>query len=235
MKWKGFFVIVACLLLAAGFSLSAESLARVEYVEGDVLRYSASDGATMAAGIGDTLGQGDGLILADRATASVFFDDGSRLDLSGPTHVRFRLIADYARTVELLYGTINRLRVDGVTTGVITPADVFAVVTTGDLFMRAEMTSEPQRTTIWLREGQNGVCGQASRSQPLVVGKPVVFLTTHCCPRPPALPIAPAVPGGPLGFPLTSGMLQGGVGGSGLFDDPVDDPGDTSYIGRLPD
>jgi hypothetical protein len=219
MKWKVVSVITACVLLSAGFSLSAEGRARLEYFEGAVFVYSSEDGLSRPAVFGDVLEADDGLVVENGGTATVFFEDGSRMDLSGPCHVRFRLLAEYARTIELLYGTINRLRVNGITTGVFTPAEVYAVVQSGDLFMRAEMVSEPQRTTIWLREGEPAVCGHASRSQVLEVNKPVVFLTTHCCPKPePVAWAASPAPEGPMVFPPPV--------------PPEEDFRESSYIGR---
>ena len=218
MKWKVGAVLFLCLLLAAGITFSAEGRARVEFVSGSVFLYSSADGASRPAAMGDEFGREDGLILEDGANASVFFDDGSRMDLSGPCHVRLRLVEEYARTVELLYGTINRLRVNGITTGVFTPSEVYAVIQNGDLFMRAEMVTEPQRITIWLREGPPGICGHASRSQVLEVNKPVVFLTTHCCPR--TVPEATAEGEGsapPLFVPPVP---------------PIYDPPEASYTGR---
>ncbi|MCU0726114.1 MAG: hypothetical protein MUE73_10040, partial [Planctomycetes bacterium] len=145
MMWKVASVVTACVLLTAGLSLSAEGRVRLGFFEGAVFVYSSEDGVSRPATLGDALSREDGIIVASGGNASVFFEDGSRMDLSGPCHVRFRLLAEYARTVELLYGTISRLRVNGITTGVFTPAEVYAVVQTGDLFMRAEMASEPQR------------------------------------------------------------------------------------------
>ncbi|MCU0724502.1 MAG: hypothetical protein MUE73_01740, partial [Planctomycetes bacterium] len=79
--------------------------------------------------------------------------------------------------------------------------------------------SEPQRTTLWLREGEPAVCGHASRSQVLEVGKPVVFLTTYRRPKPESeewrRPTGPETP--PL-FPNVVG--------------PWEDFRESSYIGR---
>ncbi len=229
MRRRSLVIVAGAVLLASGLSLSAESVVRLEVLSGDVVWYSTEEGTTRPAVAGDTLAPGDGLVLSERATATVFFEDGSRLDASGPCHVRFLVIGEHARTVELFYGTINRLRVGDVPTGIVTPADVYAVVRNGDLFMRAEMQIEPQRTTVWLREGQDARCGHGARCETLVVNNPRVFLTTHCCPKPVTVvaPVGlPAIP--PVFYPLIPPIQR-----REIYDDPYVDPRDSSYFGRV--
>lgn len=80
-------------------------------------------GVTLAEG--DVLQQMEEVTLADGATMTVEFADGSFFELTGPARFRLTELTSQFRTIDLVSGTMNRLVVHEVTTGVRTPYDTF--------------------------------------------------------------------------------------------------------------
>jgi hypothetical protein len=226
MKARIGVALVAALFLGAGLSVSSETTVWVESFTGDVAVYSADEGESSWVQVGSELRQGDGLLLGKEATAAVRFPDGARLDVSGPAHVKFRLLADYARTVELVSGTINRFIARDTPCGVITACDAFVSFTNGTVFVKAETWGEPLRVTVKNFEGENCAVGQGTRSWALGTEKPEVFLCSSCCPRPREVTYAAATPPSWPIIPLPP------IHRREIYDDPFDDPEDSSYIGR---
>jgi hypothetical protein len=98
------------------------------------------------------------------------------MDVTGPARFEFELVADYARTVILHEGTIDRLDVKEVTTGIVTPGGAFAAAQNGSVFAQAEPGQGGQmRTTFKLLGGTAKTGVRGGSVQVMTMDSPVVF------------------------------------------------------------
>ncbi len=163
------------LILIGGVVMAAEQGVTVTGFSGQGV-IQDSDGAVSELANGATLSQGDSVSLGTGAMLSLEFADGATMVVTGPARFGLELVADYARTIRLYEGTISRLNVKDVTTGIVTPGGAFAASQNGAVFARAEPGPGGQmRTTFTLREGaaKSGIRG--GDVQVMSLGAPVVF------------------------------------------------------------
>jgi len=136
----------------------------------------SGDGAVLPLAAGSTLSQGDVVSVGSDSTLTLTFADGSTMEVTGPARFGLELVADYARTVRLYEGTINRLEVKEVTTGIVTPGGAFVAAQFGTVFARAEPSPDGRMRTMFnLIDGtaKTGIKGDGATV--LTMGKPVVY------------------------------------------------------------
>lgn len=166
------------LLLIGGVVLAADQGVRVTSFSGKGVVQPGGAGAAEALLEGATLSQGDVVNVGTGATISLEFADGAVMDVTGPARFALELVADYARTIRLYEGTINRLAVKEITTGIVTPGGAFAVTQNGTLFARAEPASASGRvrSTFKLFEGATAKSGiKGNGVSVMTTAKPVVY------------------------------------------------------------
>jgi hypothetical protein len=163
------------LLLIGGVVFAAEEGVKVSGFTGKGV-VQGSDMAVSELVRGSTLSQGDIVSIATGAMMTLEFADGSVAAIVGPARFGLDLVADYARTIQLYEGTITRLEVKEVTTGIVTPGGAFVAAQNGAVFARAEPGASGQmRTTFKLIHGsaKSGIRG--GDVQVMNMNSPVVF------------------------------------------------------------
>ena len=167
--------VALAVLLVGGVVLAAEEGVMVTSFTGQGVIESA-DGAVLPLVEASTLSQGDTVSIGSGSTMTLTFADGSTMEVSGPARIELELVADYARTVRLHEGTITRLEVKEVTTGIVTPGGAFVAAQFGTVFARAEPGPDGQmRTTFNLIEGTAKTGIKGGDASVLAMGKPVVY------------------------------------------------------------
>jgi hypothetical protein len=179
--------VVLTIFLTLGTASAAESV-QVVRSDGEVTYHSGADGVVRTAQAGTALQRGDLLQLAEKASASIRFADGAEMDISGPAAVRFSLLTARARTVDLLYGTMNRFIVKSVTTGIKGVCRSYCALRNGTVFVRCEVGQKTLRAIYKLFSGgSDAQVGQGDERRPLTTQKPAVFMCDSCepwCDRP---------------------------------------------------
>jgi hypothetical protein len=167
--------VALAVVLVGGLVLAAEEGVKVTGFTGTGVVQS-SDGTVLSLADGATLSQGDTVSLGTGGTLTLEFADGSVMEVAGPARIGLELVADYARTVRLHEGTINRLEVKEVTTGIVSPGGAFVAAQFGTVFARAEPGADGQMRTMFnLLEGTAKTGIKGGDVSVMSVGKPVVF------------------------------------------------------------
>lgn len=163
------------LLLIGGVVFAAEEGVKVTGFTGKGV-VQGSDMTVSELENGATLSQGDTVSLGTGAMMTLEFADGSVAAIVGPARFGLDLVADYARTIHLYEGTITRLEVKEVTTGIVTPGGAFVAAQNGAVFARAEPGSGDQmRTTFKLIHGSAKTGIRGGSVQVMTMQSPVVF------------------------------------------------------------
>lgn len=167
-------VVVLCILLIGGLTAAADQSAKVSLLSGNATVMAGGAGAPKALKKDDFLRQGDVVEVAPGGKLTLTFGDGASMDVAGPASFSLKLLADFARTVELRTGSINRLMVKSVTTGVTTPLDAFVAVQEGVVSVKLDAVGGKQRATFKLWEGASAKVFDGSRTRILGVDRPIV-------------------------------------------------------------
>jgi hypothetical protein len=174
MRFRIGLVAAAALVLTIGLAHSAVENATVTAASGDIT--VVPGGKTLAAG--DQVNQGDTITLGAGANMTVTFADGATMDVVGPASFRMTTIEDVARTVDLIYGSVNRLEAKDVVIGIRTPYDSFVAAQNSTIAASVSASPDGAKITYFLLEGENAkvVDGQQltvmSKDSPVVVNRP---------------------------------------------------------------
>jgi len=174
MRMRAGTVIVLSVLIGAGFALSAARTAELTILEGTGTVVSAATGTETALEPGATFGEGDAITLDEGARASVTFEDGAVMDVTGPASLRLTELTEYARTIDLEWGTINQFAVQDVTTGVNTPYDSFVAVQDGTVMVKIDTMDDRDQVTYKLYEGDDAKVVDGRSVLPLGTDRPIV-------------------------------------------------------------
>jgi hypothetical protein len=178
MRFRTARYVALGLFLIGSAVLAAEEGVKVASFSGKGVWQSGEEGPVEVLMEGATLSQGDTVSIGSGSNITLEFADGALMDVTGPSRLTLELVADYARTVRLTEGTVNRLVVKEVTTGIVTPGGAFAVTQNGTIFARAERggTDGSVRSTFKLFEGDTAKTGiKGGAVSIMTTDKPVVF------------------------------------------------------------
>ena len=208
-------VAVLCILLAGGLTVAADQSAKVTAVSGKATVLAGGMGAPKSLKKDDALRQGDVVDVAAGGKLTLAFGDGTTMDVAGPASFALKLVADFARTIELRSGSINRLAVKAVTTGVTTPLDAFVAVQNGVVSVKLDAVGGKKRATFKLWEGATAKVFDGSRTRVLGVDRPIVVERAAGPVAPAGVAAAPVVRGESV--LLTFGVHEVEINPKGYF------------------
>jgi hypothetical protein len=107
------------------------------------------------------------------------FADGATMDVVGPASFRMTTVADTARTVDLIYGTINRLEAKDIVVGVRTPYDTFVAAQNSTVFAGISQTPDGAKVTFMLLDGENAKVVDGQQLTVMTQDAPVVVNRTE--------------------------------------------------------
>jgi hypothetical protein len=151
MKLRAALVLTLSIFLVTGLAISATEVATVAAVTGNV----TSDPGGSALAVGDEMSQGDTITLGAGDQITVSFADGASMEVSGPASFRLTELYDTARTIDLMYGTVNRLVANDIVMGIRTPLDSFVAARNSTVFVGIAETPENMSVTYMLIEGED--------------------------------------------------------------------------------
>jgi hypothetical protein len=208
MKLRAVWGLTLSILLVTGLAVSATEVATVGAVTGNV----TVDPGGNALAVGDEMSQGDTITLGAGDQITVTFADGATMEVSGPASFRLTELYDTARTIDLMYGTVNRLVANDIVMGIRTPLDSFVAARNSTVFVGISETPERTSVTYMLIEGEDAKVVDAGVVKVLTQGTPievemVMVEETE--------PVEPPPPG-------SSDTAELSVGGHQLFVSPKD-------------
>lgn len=172
-------ILALVLLLLAG-STVAEGAVNVVAFEGAGLSETPGVPGGTPLGVGAALAQGDTVVIGTGSTLTLEFDDGSQIDVVGPARFVLSLVSSYARTIDLLEGTIERAVIGDITTGIRTPGGPFLALrnSTG----RATVTplaGDQVQAVFELLEGSDAKVGrEGGTAYSIDIGQPESFVSS---------------------------------------------------------
>jgi hypothetical protein len=187
MRHRAVSIAVLSLLVVVGVAVSATQTATIGSLTGTATVMPGDKKVTE----GDLLNQGDEITLPAGARMTVKFSDGAQMDVTGPANFRMQLLDDVARTIDLFYGTINRLEVKDIVMGVRTPLDSFVAAQNSTIFVGLGDTPDRSRATYMLLDGDTAKVVDGRQLEQLTKDHPIVVDRNK--------ETTAATPGGPVG------------------------------------
>lgn len=163
-------VTVLSLLVVVGLAHSAIESVTATAATGDIT--VEPGGRTLAAG--EQVEQGETVTLGAGAKLTLTFEDGATMDVVGPASFRMTTVSDTARTVDLIYGTVNRLVAKDVVIGIRTPYDTFVAAQNSTVFAGIAQSPDGAKVTYMLLEGENAKVVDGQQLTVMTQDAPVV-------------------------------------------------------------
>lgn len=164
-------VTVLSLLVVVGLAHSAIESVTATSATGDIT--VEPGGRTLAAG--EQVEEGETVTLGAGANLTLTFEDGATMDVVGPASFRMTTVADTARTVDLIYGTVNRLEAKDVVVGIRTPYDTFVAARNSAVFAGISNSPSGAKVTYMLLEGENAKVVDGQQLTVMTADAPVVI------------------------------------------------------------
>lgn len=170
MRFRIGLVTALSLLIVVGLAYSGIENVTATSATGDIT--VEPGGRTLAAG--EQVEQGETVTLGAGANLTLTFEDGATMDVVGPASFRMTTVADSARTVDLIYGTVNRLMAKDVVIGVRTPYDTFVAAQNSTVFAGIAQSPDGAKVTYMLLEGENAKVVDGQQLTVMTQDAPVV-------------------------------------------------------------
>jgi hypothetical protein len=161
--------------LLAGLVAAAQQSATVSNLTG-VARIDPGNRPLLVGGV---VNQGETVTLEAGAELTLDFPDGSSMDVAGPASFKATLLTDAARTIDLLYGSINRLVVKDIVTGIRTPFGSFVAAQNATVFVGIGETPDNYRSTFMLLEGEGANVVNGNQLMILTKDRPITLDTAR--------------------------------------------------------
>jgi hypothetical protein len=96
------------------------------------------------------------------------------MDVTGPASFRLTELYDTARTIDLMYGTVNRLVAKDIVMGIRTPLDSFVAARNSTVFVGIADTPTRSSVTYMLLEGEDAKVAEGGVVKVLTMDTPIV-------------------------------------------------------------
>lgn len=179
MRFGSVQIFALAIFLVCGLATAEAGVSVVAFDGAGISETPGETGATPVA-VGAELAQGDTVTIGTGATMTIRFDDGSVIDFVGPAQFTLSLDSEFARTIDLITGTIERAVIGDIPTGIRTPGGPFLALENSTGRATVTMLEDDQVQAVFeLLAGDNGKVGrEGGVAYSIDVGQPETFVSS---------------------------------------------------------